>query len=151
MTAPLVIGLGQPFRGDDGIGPAVVERLAGVCEGQADFKTCNGDAAVMLDLFEGRQRVFVIDAVASDRDAPGTVHEVDAVSEDLPVDSSQASSHVLGLNDALALGRLLGKLPPELTIYGIVGASFDTGAEISGEVAAAIDGVVAAIRGKLDN
>jgi hydrogenase maturation protease len=52
----------------------------------------------------------------------------------------------VGLADAIELARALGRLPPRVTVYGIEGERFDTGAPLSDSVAGAIDEVVALAR-----
>jgi hypothetical protein len=49
------------------------------------------------------------------------------------------AAHRFGVADAVELGRILDRLPPRVTIYGVVGARFEAGAPISPEVAAAVE------------
>jgi len=142
-----VIGLGQRFRSDDGAGPRVIDRLAESGLEGPEYRECQGDAAALLELFREREQVIVVDAVCSSRDVDGTIYEVDGLREDLPVEASRASSHVLGLGEALALGRVLGHMPAKLTIYGIVGSRFEPGEELGPAVNDAVEQVVESIIG----
>jgi hydrogenase maturation protease len=74
------------------------------------------------------------------------VHRVDASEEKLPARLFRASTHHFGLADAVELARALGRLPPCTIVYGIEGARFGAGAELSPDVAAAVPQVAASIR-----
>ena len=71
----------------------------------------------LLDLWDGADRVIIVDAVKSGA-APGTVHSFDA-SLLPPRDVMPVSSHGMNVIDAVELGRLLGRLPAQLTIIGV--------------------------------
>ena len=71
---------------------------------------------------------MLADAVASGA-APGAVHRFDAAAAALPASFAGASTHALGLAEAIELGRVLRRLPPRLVVLGIEGAGFATGAE----------------------
>ena len=58
----------------------------------------------------------------------------------LPRGALGMSTHGFGLAEALELARALGQLPRRCIVYAIEGASFETGAPLSPEVAAAVDG-----------
>jgi hydrogenase maturation protease len=89
--------------------------------------------------------VFLVDAVSSGA-APGTVHRIDASERALPAEIFRASTHHLGVPEAVEIARALGPLPARLVVYGIEGASFDAGRGLTPAVAAAADGVAAAMR-----
>ena len=60
------------------------------------------------------------------------------------------STHGFGLAAAIELGRTLGQLPAHVVVYAIEGKSFDTGAALSGPVAAAVSVVAERIRSEID-
>ena len=140
----LVIGVGHPDRGDDGVGPAVAARLQ---EMGAEAVIVHGDCARLIDTWADRGQVVVIDALRMDTD-PGTVHRFDARSDDLPAEAFRSSSHLFGLADAVALARALDRLPGELIVYGVAGSRFDLGAGLSPAVEAAADRIVKALESK---
>lgn len=148
MKKPLLIGLGQRFRSDDAVGPYIVESLNKSYANAADFSVM-GDAANLLDLWEGRDLVFLVDAVEPEIARPGSIFRLDGLKENFPLQPNVSSSHVLGLNEALELGRILQRLPRQLQIYGIAGASFDYGELLSEAVLKAADEVIAEIGNKL--
>ncbi|HLA45927.1 MAG TPA: hydrogenase maturation protease [Aggregatilineales bacterium] len=137
----LCIGVGNEFRHDDGVGRltvrALVEhRLPGVCIAE----TC-GEGAVLIEMFKAARRVFIIDAVSSSK-PPGTIFRLDACSQSIPGDFFAYSSHAFSVAEAVEMAKVLGRLPPEIVIYGIQGADFSSGKGLSPEVEAAIQKVI---------
>jgi hydrogenase maturation protease len=83
--------------------------------------------------------VTIVDAVSSGA-PPGTVHELEAGGEPLPVRLfGSSSTHALGLAEALELARSLGRLPARVRVLGIEGARFDYGRGLSPEVEEAVE------------
>nr|WP_231362396.1 hydrogenase maturation protease [Thioalkalivibrio sp. ARh3] len=130
---PLVIGVGNPWRGDDGIGHAVVDALAGT-PGLATAKS-QGEPAELMELWQGYEPVILVDAIVTGA-APGTLHRLDA-REPLPR-GARYSSHGIGLAEAVELARSLGDLPDTLIVHGIEPARLEDGAGLSPEISAAI-------------
>ena len=143
--APLVIGVGNRWRRDDGVGPVVADRLR---ERGVDAVEHAGEAVALMELWEGAALAIVIDA-AGPGTAPGTVRRVDATHEALPPGLTAASTHALGLADAIALARTLDRLPSRLVVYGIGGADFSSGEGLSPAVERAVDEVVAELTGQI--
>jgi hydrogenase maturation protease len=135
---PLIVGVGNAYRGDDAAGLLVARRLGGIA--------LEGDPSALLDLFHGVSCAVVIDAVRSDA-PPGRIHRFDASAAPLP-DSvrSSSSTHAVGVAEAIELARTLGRLPERLIVYGIEGARFDGGTGVTRAVAEAIDEVVVLAR-----
>jgi hydrogenase maturation protease len=148
MTAPrssaLLIGVGNPFRGDDGVGGVVIRRLRGQNLPGFTILEETGDGAELLEAWQGASAVILVDAVQSGV-APGTIHRLDAVAEKLPKWFSHCSTHAFGVAEAIELARTLGELPPSLIVYGIEGLDFSAGTSLSPEVAASVPGVVSSI------
>ena len=138
-----VIGVGNPWRRDDGAGLAVARRLQGTLEGVTVLER-EGEPAGLIDAWDGAERLWLVDAVSSDA-APGSVRRIDIAAEELPPDLFRASTHHLGLAEAVELARALGRLPVHTVFYGIEGASFDAGEGLSHEVEQAVDAVAQAI------
>ncbi len=129
---PLVIGIGNPWRGDDGIGHAVVDALADT-PGLATAKS-HGEPAELMELWQGHDPVILVDAIVTGA-APGTLHRLDA-REPLPR-GARYSSHGIGLAEAVELARSLGELPGTLIVHGIEPACLEDGARLSPEISAA--------------
>ena len=107
----LVIGLGNPDRGDDAVGALVVRSLAGRLPGDVTLRERSGDMLALLDDWAGYDAVICIDAAAPSG-APGRIHRLDPAVDTLERDFAFASSHAYGLAEAVALAGQLGLMPP---------------------------------------
>ncbi|MCB9957925.1 MAG: hydrogenase maturation protease [Rhodospirillaceae bacterium] len=136
-----MIGVGNRFRSDDGVGPWVADRLA---ERGVRATEASGEGASLIALWEGAEAAVVVDAMASGG-APGSIRHFDAGAADIAAGTFAYSSHQFGLAEAVALARELGRLPGRLLVYGIEGESFAPGETLSSAVRAAADEVVARI------
>lgn len=144
----LVVGIGNPDRGDDGIGPIVVRLLAGRVSREVVLIERPGDALALIDDWAGHDAVILVDASAPDAE-PGRVHRIDLLRDDLAADVSLSSTHAFGVAQAVGLARALGVLPSHVVAYAIEGGNFDPGAQVSPTVAAVADDVAARIVGEL--
>ena len=132
----LVIGIGNAARGDDAAGLIAAQRLGGLEH--------EGESLALLDIWDCAESVVVIDAVRSGA-VPGTIHRFDAA-EPLPATlRSSTSTHAVGLAEAVELARALGRLPAQMTVYGIEGERFEAGTGLTPAVSAAVDAVVNAV------
>ncbi len=139
MTAR-VIGIGNPDRGDDGVGRAVARRLSEVAPG-LDVVEQTGEATALLAAMEGAARVFFIDACVSGV-AAGTIRRFDLAEAPLPPLRPSVSSHGFGLAEALQLAAALGQMPARCVVYAIEGADFAHGAPLSAPARAAVEEAV---------
>ena len=140
-----VIGVGNPDRGDDGVGHAVVKLLRGALAADVELAEHRGEAAALVSQFDGVAAAFLIDACTSG--APhGTVYRFDVAATPLPQGMFGLSTHGLGLGVAIELARALGQLPSHCIVYAIEGHSFEMGAPLSHLVAAAAVDVAGRLR-----
>jgi len=152
-TRIAVIGVGNEFRRDDGVGWAVVEQLrkraeTGPHPSDTVWATCDGDPGRLIALWESAALAVVVDAAHAHPGTPGRVHrlELDAQRLDGP---RTTSSHGLGLGEAVELARVLGLLPDHLVVYAVEGADGSFGTGLSPAVAAAVDPLVTAVEDEL--
>jgi len=138
---PLVIGVGNRDRGDDGIGPAVAEALAHTWSEHLETAVVAGDLSALAMRWQPDQQVVVVDAMVSGEE-PGTVIEFDCSQGELPVDHRPVSSHSIGLAQAVELARTLDRMPRQLTLLAVEGADFEPMTAMSGPVADALEVVV---------
>lgn len=150
MNDILVIGIGNPFRGDDGAGWAVIDALEGKVK--AGVKLCKqrGDIAELMDLFEKHSTIYLIDACSMDA-LPGTWQRLDAHIDPLPPDNPQTSTHGMSISQAIALAKALDQLPAKLIIYAINGDHYHVSSGLSAPVAQTIDIVAQNILNEIDN
>lgn len=141
-----IIGCGNLHRGDDAAGIKAAERLRALGVNAA---VCIGGFAQLMDLWHGADDVIVIDAVVTGAPA-GTVHLWDAT-RPLPFAKSSASTHGMGIAEAIELSRALNRLPSRLQIYGIEGRNFELGSSPLPEVEKATEEVARRIAGQMQS
>jgi hydrogenase maturation protease len=90
----------------------------------------DGDAGSLLALFQPGDSVWLADAACSGA-PPGTLRRLDCAAGDTPPPSATASSHGMGVAEAIALAAALGSLPHHCVLYAIEGHDFDPGASPS--------------------
>lgn len=141
----LVLGLGNPLRGDDGVGPRVVAELLrrGLPDGVEAVDGGTGGLD-LLHLLEGWERAIVVDAALLGRN-PGEFVRFTPEEVHLVGNLVSLSSHTAGLADALALARALGRRLPEIIIYGVQPERLDWEEGLSPAVEAVLPQIVAAI------
>ena len=127
----LVIGVGNPDRGDDGVGRVVARLL----KSHMPVIEHDGEATALVDMLRSARRTWLIDAAQSDS-PPGTIHRIDCT-KDIPLLRSTVSSHGFGLAEAIGLARALGTMPPHCMIYAIEGTCFTLGTPMSPPVTGA--------------
>jgi hydrogenase maturation protease len=145
----VVIGVGNPMRGDDGAGRLVLDRLRGRVPAGVDLVECDGDPAALLEAWTGRALALVVDATSSDAE-PGTVRRIDAGEADDMLHDRRRSTHGLGLAEAVALGRALQRFPERLVVFGVEGRSFDTGAGPRAEIVTAAKDVADRVAAEIE-
>lgn len=144
-----MIGVGNDLRGDDAAGLLVARKLRGICGDGLRVVECEGEPVGLLDMWQGCEPTIIVDATQSGA-APGTIRRIAAHAGPLPPGLAGTSTHLLGVAEAVELARALGRLPARTIVYGIEGATFDTGAPLSEVVQAAVERVAAAISRELE-
>ena len=129
----LIIGVGNPFRGDDAAGLLAVRRLQSAGLGLAQVVEHSGEGASLMDVWKGARAVILIDAVSSGG-RPGTICRLEPTTTPLPAEMFQGSTHAFSIPQAIELSRALNELPPQVVIFGIEGKNFQAGMEVSKEV-----------------
>ncbi|MGI5466637.1 hydrogenase maturation protease [Streptomyces sp. CA-132043] len=137
-----VIGVGNTFRHDDGIGPAVVQRLreralSRPLPPSVRLADCDGDAGRLIALWDGMELAVVIDAAHAEPRHPGRVHRISLGGFPLPTPAT--SSHGLGLGEALQLSEALGRLPDRLLVLAVEGADRSLGTGLTTAVAETVE------------
>jgi len=131
MTKPLLIGIGNSFRGDDGAGLEVARTLESTFGNTLDVIYCEGDPTDLLDLWTGRDQVFLIDAVSTGTQDIGYLHCFHPLLKSIPSTISNSSTHLIDINQVIELGKALGSVPKKITLFGIESHSFSLEEEIS--------------------
>ena len=122
----LIIGIGNPERGDDAVGWEVVRLLRGRLPAGVGLVHHAGEATAILTDLEGADAAFLVDAAASGAE-PGRLRRFDVAGGALPSGLAELSSHGFGLAQAIELARALGSLPRRCIVYAIEGHRFEPG------------------------
>ncbi len=118
-SGTVVIGLGNPLMGDDGLGLAALARLREAWHVPPDVELVDGGTWGMslLPSIEGAERLLLIDAINTGAE-PGS--EVLIPRERLPrYLATKISPHQVDLADVLALAELRGTLPEHTVAIGL--------------------------------
>lgn len=144
----LIIAVGHEYRSDDGFGASVLRKLQSEKRGSYDVWLHDGDASDLLERWGGRD-VILLDACETCGN-PGRLRILRPLIEPCLLAETSISSHGLGLQDALALGELLGKLPRELTVLTVEGENFSPGQGLSPSIRDAVDNAMGQLKKLLD-
>ncbi|WP_432072737.1 hydrogenase maturation protease [Streptomyces wuyuanensis] len=152
-----VIGIGNEFRRDDGVGWAVIASLRdraarrplppGTVLAQSD-----GDPGRLIGLWEDTALAVVVDACFPPSAQPGRTHRWSG-HPDGPLHSAgpaRHSTHGLGLAEAVRLGDILRRRPLRLVVYAVEGADRSLGTGLTPAVARALPGLVRRIEADMD-
>jgi hydrogenase maturation protease len=130
----VVIGLGSPLMGDDGLGLVALELLRGsrVLEPEPVFVDGGTWGMNLLPVIEGAERLLFLDAIRAGG-APGevVVLERDALPRGLGI---KLSPHQIDLQEVLALAELRGRLPRQSVAMGLEPERVELGCELSQSV-----------------
>ncbi len=147
-----MLAIGNPLRGDDGVGQSVIGRLtagdlpAGVTV--VDGGTAGLETALLL---QGYQRAIIIDSANMSLPAGSWRRFAPEEAELQAADfHERLTVHYAGLAEALALGNALGILPEEIVVFGIQPLELAWSPGLSAPVQEAIPAVCAAILAELE-
>jgi len=144
-----LIGVGNRFRGDDGVGWEIVEKLKAEILPDAQVIEASGEGASLIESMKGKDRVLMFDAVYSGAKA-GSIFRFEAHSQPIPAKFFNYSTHAFSLAEAIELARALNQLPEKLIVYGIEGKNFQSGIGLSVEVKNAVSEVIKKVLNDID-
>jgi hydrogenase maturation protease len=130
LRKTLLIGVGNEYRSDDGVGLMVVRAIREKQLSSVIVKEESGEGAALMEAWQGFQNVIVVDAVSSGA-KPGTVFRIDAHTETVPKKFFHYSTHAFSVSEAIELARAMNILPTKLAVYGIEGNNFTAGTAVS--------------------
>jgi hydrogenase maturation protease len=156
MMKTLVIGLGNPILGDDGVGWRVAEEVAKktVKRPEVEVDCASLGGLSLMERLTGSERVILIDSIFTGQKPVGTVSQF-TLSElpDLTAGHS-ASAHDTSLHNALNVGRSMNIFLPkdENVIVVAIEAEnvYDFSQELSPAVAEAVPQAVKAVLDLID-
>jgi hydrogenase maturation protease len=138
----LLLGVGNPDRGDDGVGTEVAARVARLGIPGVEVATEAEPLALLEHLRRtGLDQVVVVDATVPGPE-PGRVRVLPVGAARLVRRTGPAGTHALGVADAVELARALDLLPARLALVGVEAGSSGVGEGLSGPVQARLGDVV---------
>lgn len=129
----VVIGVGNRFRRDDGIGPAVAAAVDAQLLPDVRVLGCAGEMTEILDAWEGARVAVVIDAAVG-----GTPGQVRRCTLGEFVDATPFSSHELSLAKTYELARALDRAPDSVVVVTVDVVDTGHGEGLTPVVAAAL-------------
>ena len=117
----LVLGIGNPFLGDDGIGFSIAQELARVVKDEnIDVKDANLPGLNLLELIIGYDRVIIIDAIMTDDGEVGEIYRLKPENFVKTVHPA-SSAHDVNLATAIEIGRksLAEQMPAEIVVFAV--------------------------------
>ena len=145
-----VVGVGNDFRRDDGVGLFVARRIHELNPENAQVTCGVPDGTAILEAWSGTQLAIVIDCVSSGAPA-GQIYRFDALAEPLPESLfSRVSTHCFSVIKVIELARAVGRLPDRLLVYGIERGETNAGEGLTPEVGYSAEVVVNQIVADID-
>jgi len=145
----LILGLGNPLLGDEGVGVRVVEALKALALPEGVAVVEGGTAGLgLIALMEGYQRVIVVDA-ADMGYPPGSVQRFAPAEVEFERVEGPLSLHQVGLAEVLALAEALQVAPAGLVIVGIQPGCLEGVDKLSAAVESAVPQAVELILDEL--
>jgi hydrogenase maturation protease len=122
LVKTIVIGLGNPILGDDGIGWQIAQELQQIKDLSSDVTIeCLAVGGIsLMETLVGYDRAILVDAIVTHQALLGSLNCCKL--EDLPTLTTghMSSAHDTSLVDALQMGKSLGEsLPKEITVVTI--------------------------------
>jgi hydrogenase maturation protease len=166
----LVLGLGNPILGDDGVGWRAVEAAQEAWQRTADEQLTANDESIsssvicplssvefdfvslgglaLMERLVGCDRAILVDAIQTRDGVPGAIYRLTL--DDLPTLHADAV-HDASLKAALAVGQQLGaRLPKEIVVIGIEAVNlWDFSESLSPQVAASVGRAAEMVLGEL--
>jgi hydrogenase maturation protease len=152
----LIVGLGNPILGDDGVGWRVAEEVEHRLPKSSETSEVSVDCAALggLSLMErliGYERAIVIDAIGTGQRPIGAVYHFRL--DDLydPTSGHTTAAHDVSLMTAIQIGRSMGAaLPDRIDVVAIESPyTYDFSEELTPTVAAAVPQAAELVMGLL--
>jgi hydrogenase maturation protease len=136
----LVVGLGNRFRRDDGVGVVAAAALNELTLPGVRVVTDIVEPVSLLEAWSGAGLAVVIDAAVATPSTPGRVRR--CVLSDVVAGSEGLSAHGVDITRTHALGQALGRVPDAVVVFAIEVADTGHGIGLTPQVASAVSEVV---------
>ncbi|MCF7824080.1 MAG: hydrogenase maturation protease [Candidatus Marinimicrobia bacterium] len=141
MAELTIIGIGNRLRGDDALGPVLIDKLREVDWPEVELVDIGSDAIGLLEHLEDRHKVWIVDVCQMGR-TPGSIVKFDPEDADMVLDQDPLSLHGLGLAETIRMARSLQMVPEEFKIIGVEPDSIQFNTQLSQAVQQAMETIV---------
>ena len=145
----IVIGLGNPILGDDGIGWKIAEELASVIgqDSSVEIDTAALGGLSLMERMLGYDRVVLVDSMETGQGPVGSVQTFPLASLPDPMAGHSASAHDTSLITALQTAKSIGAdIPKRVDVVAVEAQNvYAFSEELSAPVAAAVPVAVQAV------
>ena len=144
-----VIGLGNLLRGDDGIGPLVIEKLLKLKSIPAKLIDAGSDAFTILDHLSGTDPLLIIDCARMDKE-PGEICTFNISEANIGYIDKTVSLHGFGFGEVYQMAREIGPVAP-CKIIGVQPKEISFNAQVSDEVKKSIPKIIELVNKEAKN
>lgn len=148
----IVIGVGNPLRRDDGVGPEVIRLLSENRERynlspDTDLVDGGTDGLGLIEYLKNYKKVIIIDAVEM-KLTPGTIKVFTPVEAVMNINSDALSTHGFGIAELIKLAKELD-ISPELIIVGVQPEDVGYGEKLTAPVSSVRDNLIKLVLNQL--
>ncbi len=137
MTKEIVVlGLGNSYRKDDGVGVAAAAELNRLALPGVRVVTDIVEPMSLLEAWSGARLAVVIDGAAGTPPTPGRIRRCGL--SDVATASDGLSCHSIDIGSTHALGEVLGRIPDDLVLFAVEVADTGHGIGLTPAVALAV-------------
>lgn len=154
MSTPgaVLVGIGNAYRREDGIGPALAAAVERLGRPGVSVTVCDGEPSQLLEAWAGARLAVVVDAMLCDVPVPRRIHR--SVMGEAPgavaaQDGVLASTHGLGVPEAIRLAEALDCAPARLVVFAVEAADIGFGPGLSAPVAGCLPELTRAVLAEL--
>lgn len=142
MKKALIIGIGNGFRKDDGIGLEIARLIKERDYPDLSVMESTGDITNYIDDFNEFELLIIADSIKNAADPGMSVRiDISELTDDFKL-SPNISTHWPGIFETLKLASNIGVLPPKTIIFGVAGIDFSNGIGISPILSGSIQSIV---------
>lgn len=138
----LIFGAGNLLLSDEGFGVHFIKYLQKHYVFPDDVTLYDGGTLgiMVCHMLEEADQVFLVDVIEA-KGEPGDIYRYekeDFMLGKLPI---KMSPHQIGIQEVLALSEIRDRCPEKVTLFGIIPASYEAGAELSPLLAGKLPGL----------
>ena len=143
-----VIGLGNCYRRDDGVGVVAAIAMDDLAWPNVVVTTGIAEPIGLLEAWTGARLAVIIDAAVVDTAEPGRIHRYRL--DEVPSQPDGLSSHSVDIGRTRALARALGRVPDEVVVFAVEAADTGSGDGLTPRVARAVPVLVGMVSAEIN-